>query len=99
MGLLNDARFKAGLPQLGFLNPWLYPEGFKTLNDITGGAAFGCNGLNLQTGRPYNGSGIIPFASWNATVGWDPVTGLGTPDFAKLKDAAVRLGKGGGKCW
>jgi len=27
---------------------------------------------------------FVPFASWNATKGWDPVTGLGTPDFEKL---------------
>lgn len=99
VGLLNDARFAAGLPQLGFLNPWLYSEGFKSLTDITAGAALGCNGVDLQTGVRYNGSGIIPFASWNATVGWDPATGLGTPDFQKLKDAVVGLGKGSGKCW
>jgi tripeptidyl-peptidase-1 len=31
-------------------------------------------------------SGIVPGAHWNATVGWDPVTGFGTPNFAALKD-------------
>ncbi|KAF5359013.1 hypothetical protein D9758_004874 [Tetrapyrgos nigripes] len=27
---------------------------------------------------------------FNATVGWDPVTGLGTPNFKKLKDVVLR---------
>jgi tripeptidyl-peptidase-1 len=27
---------------------------------------------------------FVPYASWNATKGWDPVTGHGTPDFKKL---------------
>ena len=45
----------------------------------------GCNGINGQTGQPITGGGVIPYATWNATVGWDPVTGLGTPNFEKLK--------------
>ncbi|EIW75873.1 tripeptidyl peptidase A [Coniophora puteana RWD-64-598 SS2] len=28
-------------------------------------------------------------AGFNATTGWDPVTGLGTPDFGKLKDLVL----------
>ncbi|KAK7470305.1 hypothetical protein VKT23_001736 [Stygiomarasmius scandens] len=27
---------------------------------------------------------------FNSTVGWDPVTGLGTPDFQKLKDVVLQ---------
>jgi tripeptidyl-peptidase-1 len=44
------------------------------------------------------GAGIIPYATWNATVGWDPATGLGTLDFMKLKDFVLGVGKifGGG---
>jgi len=49
----------------------------------------GCNGVNGQTGASIPGASVIPYASWNATVGWDPVTGLGTPDFAKLKQVAL----------
>lgn len=29
-------------------------------------------------------AGFIPWAHWNATKGWDPVTGFGTPNFKKL---------------
>jgi tripeptidyl-peptidase-1 len=53
------------------------------LNDITTGAATGRNGLcRFNIGA--NGSPVIPGASWNATEGWDPVTGYGTPGFGKL---------------
>jgi tripeptidyl-peptidase-1 len=84
VALLNDVRLKAGLPVLGFLNPWLYQDGLNGLNDIVDGGSTGCDGNNRFGGSP-NGSPVIPYAGWNATEGWDPVTGLGTPDFAKLK--------------
>ncbi|KAK4503310.1 hypothetical protein PRZ48_006738 [Zasmidium cellare] len=97
VALLNDARFRAGKPALGFLNPWLYSSA-SAIDDITEGAAVGCNGVDLQNGNPVPGGGIIPYASWNATVAWDPVTGLGTPDFQKLKASALAgcPGKNGG---
>ena len=85
VGLLNDARLRNGQKVLGFLNPLLYSDLYKGLTDITGGAAIGCNGINGQTGQPVPGAGIVPGASWNATEGWDPATGLGVPDFQKLK--------------
>jgi tripeptidyl-peptidase-1 len=83
-GMLNDARFRAGLPALGFLNPWLYSEGANFLVDITLGQARGCDGINHQTGKTVTGAGVIPGAFWNATAGWDPATGLGIPDFTKM---------------
>ncbi|RAH64772.1 S53 family peptidase [Aspergillus aculeatinus CBS 121060] len=84
IALLNDARLRAGKTSLGFLNPWLYSSGYKSLNDITSGTAGGCDGSSA-------GTGYIPWASWNATAGWDPATGLGTPNFAKLKAAVLAL--------
>lgn len=88
VGLLNDARLRAGKPALGFLNPFLYATGYKALNDITDGSSYGCTGIDPQSGQHVNG-GVIPGAHWNATEGWDPVTGLGTPDFQKLKDLVL----------
>ena len=32
---------------------------------------------------------IFPGAGWNATTGWDPVTGMGTPNIAKLLGLAM----------
>ncbi|KAJ5726859.1 Tripeptidyl-peptidase sed2 [Penicillium malachiteum] len=87
IALLNDARIQAGKAPMGFLNPWLYSDGRTALNDITTGGSTGCDGNGRFSG-PTNGGPIVPYASWNATQGWDPVTGLGTPDFAKMRTAA-----------
>ncbi|KAL1296490.1 hypothetical protein AAFC00_000003 [Neodothiora populina] len=86
IGLLNDARFKAGQPALGFANPLFYAmkSGFL---DVTLGQATGCTGVNSQTGKTLPGSSIIAFASWNATIGWDPVTGVGLPNVGLMLDA------------
>jgi len=83
VALLNSARVDSGLPTLGFLNPWLYSEGRWGLNDITKGRSVGCDGFG-DFHRGQNGSPVLPGAGWNASVGWDAVTGLGTPDFGKL---------------
>ena len=91
IGLLNDARLRAGKPPLGFLNPFFYSEGYKALNDITTGASYGCGGIDPQSNEEVPGALVIPGAHWNATEGWDPVTGLGTPDFQKLKDLVLSL--------
>ncbi|KAK0259976.1 hypothetical protein LTS09_005310 [Friedmanniomyces endolithicus] len=92
--LLNDARFRAGEPALGFANPWLYETAANTsaINDIVDGAALGCGGVDLQTGAVLAGADIIPYATWNATIGWDPVTGLGTPNFGNMKDLSLSSG-------
>ncbi|KAJ5633289.1 hypothetical protein N7490_009628 [Penicillium lividum] len=87
IALVNDARIQAGQPTLGFLNPWLYSSGRSALNDITTGGSTGCDG-KARFGGASNGGPVVPFASWNATTGWDPVTGLGTPNFAKMLVAA-----------
>jgi tripeptidyl-peptidase-1 len=88
VALLNNARIAAGKPSLGFLNPWIYSQGYKGLNDITTGGSTGCTGRDMYSGLP---TPYVPYASWNATEGWDPVTGYGTPDFGKL----VKLAQGG----
>ncbi|TPX14437.1 uncharacterized protein E0L32_005401 [Thyridium curvatum] len=81
VSLLNNARMAEGKPPLGWLNPWLYKEGYKGLTDITHGGSTGCTGRDIYSGLP---TPFVPYASWNATEGWDPVTGLGTPLFDKL---------------
>jgi tripeptidyl-peptidase-1 len=87
VALLNDARLRSKKPSLGFLNPLLYSNP-DALNDVVLGASTGCDGNARFNGAP-NGSPVIPGASWNATAGWDPVSGLGTPNFPKLLKAAV----------
>ncbi|KAG6368901.1 hypothetical protein INS49_003119 [Diaporthe citri] len=80
IALLNAARKSQGSAPLGFLNPWLYNNSAALL-DITAGFSSGCQ--NAGGGLPASG------ARWNSTAGWDPVTGLGTPLFDKLLEAAA----------
>ncbi|KUI57401.1 Tripeptidyl-peptidase sed2 [Cytospora mali] len=80
VALLNAARKSQGLPPLGFLNPWLY-QNSGALLDITAGYSAGCK--MAGGGLPRSG------AQWNCTEGWDPVTGLGTPLFDQLLEAAT----------
>ncbi|GAB1312655.1 tripeptidyl-peptidase II [Madurella fahalii] len=76
--LLNAARKTLGQPSLGFLNPWLYNNS-AAFTDIVDGAGSGCR----ERKEFRNG------ARWDATVGWDPVTGLGTPKFDALLGIAA----------
>ena len=79
VSLLNEARLQAGRSPMGFLNPFLYanPDAFF---DVT----IGSNKLD-ETAFPY------PYG-FNCSQGWDPVTGLGTPHFGKLLEAAMETG-------
>ena len=86
VSLLNSARLSAGLKPLGFLNPWIYSIGRFGLNDITVGGSRGCTGTDQYSGLP---TPFVPYASWNATPGWDPVTGYGTPNFKALLPLAL----------
>jgi tripeptidyl-peptidase-1 len=72
---------------LGFLNPWIYGLNGKGFTDIVDGGSTGCTGIDGQSGlqAPH-----VPYASWNATPGWDPVTGLGTPLFDTLATLATK---------
>ncbi|KAJ7491667.1 peptidase S8/S53 domain-containing protein [Mycena galericulata] len=70
IALLNDELIAVGQPPLGFLNPLLY-------------SAAGTAALNdIKTGdNPGCGTSGFP-----ATTGWDPITGLGSPDYARLQE-------------
>ncbi|PIL33241.1 hypothetical protein GSI_04691 [Ganoderma sinense ZZ0214-1] len=71
VALLNDRLVAKGKAPLGFLNPLLYSD--------AGQAA-----LNDVVDGSNPGCGTSGFL---ARQGWDPVTGLGTPDFTKLARA------------
>ncbi|KAF7378371.1 Family S53 protease [Mycena sanguinolenta] len=74
IALINDRLIAAGKPVLGFLNPFLY--------SAQGRAAFTDITSGTNPGCGTNG--------FSAGPGWDPVTGLGTPNFEQLL-AAVGL--------
>lgn len=69
--LLNSGRIAAGKKGLGFLNPWLYSTAASGFTDIKSGKIGGC-------------SGSISGAGFSAVTGWDPATGLGTPNYGSL---------------
>jgi len=76
VSLLNEARFKAGKKQLGFLNPFLYANPDAFFDVVKGTNAIDRDGFPFKYG----------FA---AAAGWDAATGLGTPHFDKLLTAAM----------
>ncbi|EPS96634.1 hypothetical protein FOMPIDRAFT_1167297 [Fomitopsis schrenkii] len=76
VALLNDERLRVGKPVLGFLNPWLYAKAAGALTDIVKGNNKEC----LES------DGTV--AGFIATPGWDPISGLGTPVYDKLRMAA-----------
>lgn len=69
IALLNDYRVANGKAPLGFLNPFLYKNSVRGIRDIRLGGNIDCH-LN---------------PAFPAKYGWDASTGLGVPDFAKLK--------------
>ncbi|KAH9026417.1 subtilisin-like protein [Lactarius hengduanensis] len=71
VSLLNDYRLSKGKPPLGFLNYWLYDFGIADL------------GLNDITSGSNPGCDTDGFS---ASAGWDPVTGLGTLNFAQIEE-------------
>lgn len=74
VSLINDHLLNAGKTTLGFLNPLLYQaanEQPNTFNDITSGSNE-CN-------RAY-----CCLYGYSAAKGWDPVSGLGSPNFGNL---------------
>ena len=66
---LNDVRLAAGLPSLGWLNPFIYENG-QCFNDVNDGSMNNCI------------KGTEGFATMD---GWDPATGWGTPNYPCLE--------------
>ncbi|KAH9932747.1 subtilisin-like protein [Epithele typhae] len=66
--LVNDARLAAGKGPVGFINPAIYSDAFK-------------GAFHDITMGGNQGCGTAGFTS---TEGWDPVTGVGTPNLAAL---------------
>lgn len=75
IALINDIRLCAGKPVLGFLNPMLYAQkAAGVYRDVADGS---------QSGGCSDGNFFEP--GWEALKGWDAATGLGEPDFDKLR--------------
>lgn len=72
---INDYRATLGKPTVGFLNPRLYTD--STVRDSLNDITVGSNpGCDVD--------------GFTCEAGWDPVTGLGTMNFAKLRAAFAK---------
>ena len=72
VSLLNEHQLSQGKKTLGFLNQWIYQSAHQNPNtffDVTqGNNHHGCCGLT----------------GFNCRAGWDPATGVGTPNYPEL---------------
>ena len=90
---INEERIAAGKSVLGFLNPAMYANP-SMFNDITNGTNPDCE-LNrtfrrlksaLMADEPLGNT-----LAFSAVEGWDPVTGLGTPNYPKMLEYFMSL--------
>lgn len=72
---LNGIRLSEGKAPLGFLNPFIYKNP-QGFNDVTEGK---------------NSGGGLGGYGFRAIKGWDPATGMGTPNYGQLAEAVKAL--------
>ncbi|TFK41781.1 peptidase S8/S53 domain-containing protein [Crucibulum laeve] len=75
LAMINDARIASGKGPIGFINPVLYSSSFSSAFNDI------TTGGNLGCGT----------AGFTTAPGWDPATGLGTPNFPKLLEKWLAL--------
>jgi len=76
--LLNDLRLQNNKNPLGFLNPFLYQTSIshpEAFYDVTKNCQGGC----------------LSQVGFCATTGWDPATGVGTPNYQTLAKIVLQL--------
>jgi tripeptidyl-peptidase-1 len=82
--LANSIRTSQGKPKLGFLNPLLYSKSMEgSFHDITVG-----NNKCCSTKQEF----CCP-VGWDATKGWDPVTGLGSLKIKEFLELVTDMGE------
>ena len=90
VALINSAASDAGLANVGYLNPAIYKDQGKNI-DLFTDILTGDNKCAAATRLHVNSKTKLVVANrcaqgFTANVGWDPVTGLGTPKFGKMLD-------------
>lgn len=76
LNLVNEERLAVGKSTVGFVNPVLYANASSIFRDVTQGNSDMCGG---------------EVHGFEAVPGWDPVTGLGTPQWDGLKEVFLAL--------
>jgi len=80
--LLNDLRFQNNMSPLGFANPLIYTLASKysdAFNDCTSGYNKGCTGTVSE--------------GFYAQAGWDPASGVGSPNYSGLAKYVIESGE------
>ena len=80
VSLVNAARVSIGKGGLGWINPTLYKYSSSFANDITVG------------NNKCTSSSFCCTSGFSTSSGWDPVTGLGSINFANFKTVLTGLG-------
>jgi tripeptidyl-peptidase-1 len=73
--LINQRLALGGKPAVGFINPIIY-KNQHAFNDVTSGS---------------NSNKDCKTPGFNAVPGWDPVTGVGAPDYLRLLDVFMGM--------
>ena len=89
VSLINDERLKRNKTTVGFLNPALYAlhksDGPKVFRDVKEGSS--------KCPNPKMTGAMVGCCKhgFRTGKGWDPLTGLGSVDFARLRDELAGL--------
>lgn len=76
LNLVNEERLALGKSTVGFVNPVLYANASAIFRDVQVGNNDMCDGI---------------VEGFESVPGWDPVTGLGTPQWQGLKEVFLAL--------
>jgi tripeptidyl-peptidase-1 len=89
---INNARLAAGKTTLGWVNPRLYraAEVWASQKSAAALAQLPSAFHDVVEGNNGHTSGNVSCVGFNATVGWDPMTGLGTPFYPSLLAALLQ---------
>ena len=82
ISIINNHQLSKNKSKVGFFNPLLYKmakNDYSLFNDIKSGNNY-CNEAQCCPNRNDTGSNY----GYLSTIGWDPVTGLGTPNVGKI---------------
>ena len=88
VSLVNYERANRGMGPIGFLNPLLYKHASQLAHDITSGSNY-CTAGYIQS-PSHNATLTCCNQGFHSAKGWDPVTGLGSVDFAKMLQVLAR---------
>lgn len=85
VALANAARARQGLPRLGYINPLLYQLAADPSKGVFHDVTVGNNACN----RAPCAAACTPDKGFQSTDGWDPASGLGTPNVLAFMQAVV----------